>query len=270
MMLGQKVRLSKLVNKDKKCVIAALDAGGFFGPYPGLIDLKSTCEKLRESDAILLEPGAIDICRDTFLTKNPPVLITRLNWNTDYCFQWQYSRSQIVRSLSPLSAISLGTDIGVASLSINTMDEEVDSKNVEIFTEIIEQARKVGLPIIGEIYPPVKKYSENEFHKIIYTSCRIAAELGANAIKTFYTGSKFKEIVESVFVPILVLGGDKSKKDIHSLKQVEASINAGASGVVFGRNLYQAKNPVSFLRALKDIVNGNISAEKAVEKYDLS
>ena len=269
-MFGQQIRLNKLINPYKNCVIVALDAGGFLGPYPGLMDLNETCQKLNEADAIVLEPGAIEICKNTFLGENPPLLVTRLNWNTDYCFQWKYNKSQIVKTLSPQSALALGADIGIASLSINTKDESVDSKNIENFTKIIEDAKKIGFPIIGEIYPPDKGYDSNEFHELIYISCRIAAELGANAIKTFYTGDKFKEIVDSVFIPVLALGGDKRKKDICSLKQAEESIKAGARGVVFGRNLYQANNPERFLEALKAIVNGKISAENAVDKYNLS
>ena len=242
-MIGQDIRLNKLVNKNKNCVIAALDAGGFFGPYPGLIDLPEVCDNLKESDAILIEHGAIEICKNAFLGSEPPLLITRLNWNSDYCFQWKYNKSQIVKTISPTLALAMGADIGIASFSINTKDESIDSKNVEVFTKIVENAKQVGLPIIGEIYPPVKEYSEGEFHKQIFTLCRIAAELGANAIKTFYTGDKFKEIVDSVFVPVLALGGDKRDKDIYSLNQAEKSIEAGAKGVVFGRNLYQTKKP---------------------------
>ena len=81
-MLGQSIRLNRFVNYKRHCVVAALDAGGFFGPYPGLVDIKSTCDSLSESDAILMEPGCIETCRETFLCEKAPVLITRLNWNT--------------------------------------------------------------------------------------------------------------------------------------------------------------------------------------------
>lgn len=268
-MLGQDIKLSRLVNSEKRCVIAALDAGGFFGPYEGLINILETCNKLFESDAILLEPGFIEKCRDVFLSNNAPILITRLNWNTDYCFQWNYSQSRIVKSLSPEHALLMGAEAGIASLSINTGNEEIDSKNIEIFTEIIEEAQKTGLPIIGEIYPPIKEYKDGQFYDLIYKSCRIAAELGANAIKTFYTKNGFSEIIKALPIPVLALGGDKKETDLESLIQAEKSVREGASGVVFGRNLYQARNPELFLKALKEVINLNVSAEEAVKKYNL-
>jgi DhnA family fructose-bisphosphate aldolase class Ia len=269
-MLGQEIRFNKLLRGDQNCVISALDAGGFFGPYEGLIDLRNVSTVLNNTDGILIENGMIGSCRDVFLGNNPPVLITRLNWNSDYCFQWKYNKSFTVKTITPSHAISLGVDVGIASLSVGTGNENTDSKNVKLFTSIIEDAEKIGLPIIGEIYPPVKEYSGNQFHKLIYTGCRIAAELGANAIKTFYTDDMFHEIVESLPVPVFALGGDKWPKDIYSLRQAEASIKAGARGVVFGRNLYQAKNPGIFLKALKEVVRGKCSAAEAVEKFGLS
>ena len=172
-----------------------------------------------------------------FFQDNPPVLVTRLNWNTDYCFQWGYNKSRIVRSLFPGQALAMGADAGIASLSIYTKNEEVDAENIKVFTSIIEDAMKCGLPVIGEIYPPRKEYSEGEFEDLIYRSCRIAAELGANAIKTFYTGKNFSQLVESLPVPLFALGGDKKDSDLESLKQAEDSVKNGAKGVVFGRNL---------------------------------
>lgn len=269
-MLGQKIRLNRLLKGEHNCVIAALDAGGFFGPYEGLVDLSAACDLLKEADAVLIESGMIDRCRHVFLGENPPVLITRLNWNSDYCFQWKYNGSKTVAAITPTHALSLGAEIGISSLSIGTGNEDTDSENVRLFTSIIEDAQKAGLPIIGEIYPPVKEYKDEEFHELIYISCRIAAELGANAIKTFYTGDRFIDIVDSVPVPVLALGGDKRPKDIYSLKQAENSIKSGARGVVFGRNLYQAENPGNFLKALKEIVNGDITAEDAANKHGLS
>jgi class I fructose-bisphosphate aldolase len=269
-MNGSRIRLNRLSNTQKNGVIAALDAGGFFGPYPGLIDIKETCDMLFEADAILIEPGMIEICKDTFLRNNAPLLITRLNWDSDYCFQWNYNKSCIVKTLSPLSALSKGADLAVASLSINTGNEELDSRNIKIFTDIIEEANKIGLPIIGEIYPPVKKYNNGEFNDFIYKSCRIAVELGADAIKTFYTEESFKDLVNAIPVPLFALGGDKKEKDIFSLIQAENSIKDGAKGLVFGRNLYQANNPSNYLRALKEIASNNLNAKQAAEKYSLS
>ena len=157
-MLGQEIRLNKIISGKKNCVIAALDAGGFFGPYPGLIELPDMCKILKDADAILIEHGAINICKNVFLGENPPLLITRLNWNSDYCFQWKYNKSKIAKAVSPALALSMGADLGIASLSINTGDESTDSRNVGLFIEIIEEARKAGLPVIGEIYPAMKNF----------------------------------------------------------------------------------------------------------------
>ncbi|MBA7509784.1 2-amino-3,7-dideoxy-D-threo-hept-6-ulosonate synthase [subsurface metagenome] len=77
-------------------------------------------------------------------------------------------------------------------------------------------------------------------------------------------------MIESTLVPVLSLGGEKMENDFFSLKQAEKAVMAGAKGVVFGRNLYQSRNPKDFLKALKDVVRGNLSSEEAVDTYGLS
>lgn len=267
--MGQLIRLNRLVDSRRKCVIAALDAGGFFGPYQGLSDIEKASGQLSEADAILIEPGSIYTCKKVFLGSSPPLLITRLNWNTDYCFQWNYNKSKIVKSLSPYQAIAMGAEAGIASLSINTGDEDNDAANVGLFTEILEEAMQVGLPIIGEIYPPRKKYKKGEFENLILKSARIAMELGANAIKTFYIEEIFKDLTGSLAVPVFALGGEKKDTELEALETAEKSVKDGARGVVYGRNLYQSSNPASFLKALKDVVNSRLNARDAAEKYGL-
>ena len=49
------------------------------------------------------------------------------------------------------------------------------------------------------------------------------------------------------------------------LKDVRDAIDAGAIGIAFGRNIWQAKDPEKMTRALSKIIHENASVEEALE-----
>jgi class I fructose-bisphosphate aldolase len=97
-------------------------------------------------------------------------------------------------------------------------------------------------------------------------ACRASAELGADLIKTYYTGSAetFKKVVEVSPVPVLMSGGARAKEVIDFLRAVESVISAGGSGVVVGRNVFQSPNFVGLARAVISIVHKGARAEDAM------
>jgi 3-hydroxy-5-phosphonooxypentane-2,4-dione thiolase len=94
------------------------------------------------------------------------------------------------------------------------------------------------------------------------------SELGADAIKTFYTGRKFREAVTSAAVPILVLGAGKTT-EIKALQSAYDAVNDGARGVFYGRNVTQASNPKRFLSALLKVVKKGIEPSVAAKEAGL-
>jgi DhnA family fructose-bisphosphate aldolase class Ia len=161
----------------------------------------------------------------------------------------------------------MGVDVVLASISLGSGDAAVDSANVEMFARLVAEARSVGMPIGGEVYPGVYGQISNEaFHDLISNSCRIIAELGADFIKTFYTGPRFNEIVKSTPVPLICLGADKVE-EIQALGMAEKAIQAGARGVVFGRNVFEGARPKDFLAALGEIVRQGSTAAAAAKNH---
>jgi DhnA family fructose-bisphosphate aldolase class Ia len=97
----------------------------------------------------------------------------------------------------------------------------------------------------------------------------MAAELGVDLIKTFYTGENFADIVAGTPVPILALGAKKTKFERDALRLAASAVRAGARGVVFGRNVIQAREPERFLDALKEVVKTQVDPEKVAVKFKL-
>jgi len=269
-MTGRDIRFSRLLKDGENAVIVAVDHGEFFGPLPGLIDVPEAVESVKEADGILMSPGMVAHCKDTFCMKDGPTLIIRLNWASSYAFQWNYNDSYHTEIISPEEALALGADIGLASCILKTKDEKIDTGNIKVFADIIKAKRHCGLPVVGEYYPVCKEsLSEEQLHDQVAIACRVMSEIGADAVKTFYTGKRFREIVAATPIPVLVLGAEKTPKEIDALQVAYDAVNDGARGVFFGRNVIQAKNPANFLKALKKVVKLGIEPSVAVKEFGL-
>lgn len=87
-------------------------------------------------------------------------------------------------------------------------------------------------------------------------ACRLGAEMGADFIKTeFVGGPRFREVVGSCFAPVLVLGGSRSKSEPELLAEVAGAMEAGASGVIIGRNIARSGNIAALCRKISEIVH---------------
>jgi len=131
------------------------------------------------------------------------------------------------------------------------------------------EARRLGLPVVGEYYPSrADDLTKEEMHEQVYRACRMLAELGADLIKTFYT-HKFKAVTEACPVPILGLGAEKMPKQVQALSLAERILRNGGRGVVFGRNALQVPDPAAFQRALCEVVKRAMPAAQAAKQYGL-
>lgn len=269
-MAGKEIRLARLFNRNENVVIIAADHGEFDGPIPGMVKIDETLSKIHPGvDAVLLSPGMLQRSSALFGAKGAPVAVMRLNWSTVYCFGWGYREAATCAVVGADEAVRMGADIALISLTLKTGDEGRDAANVEVFCELREDCAALGLPVIGEYFPPAdKELSPDELHDQVRVGCRILAELGADCIKTFHT-SRFPEVVEGCPIPIFGLGAEKMPTQLDALKLARREIDEGARGVVFGRNAIQVPDPAAFQQALCDVVKRGARPEDVVKEYSL-
>jgi DhnA family fructose-bisphosphate aldolase class Ia len=98
-------------------------------------------------------------------------------------------------------------------------------------------------------------------------AARVGAELGADMVKTNYTGDpdSFSRVIESCPVPVIIAGGPRVESEMDLLRMVEGAIGSGARGVAIGRNVFQADDPALITRRICGIVHKGMSAEEALE-----
>jgi len=267
---GESIRLARLFSDNKNALVVAVDHGLYFGPLPGMIDLPSVINRVAGADAILMAPGMPAHCKEVFSKRGAPACIVRLNWGSNYAAMWEYKHSYSVPMLSVADAVAQGADLVIGSLSLKNPDEMEDAQNVEVFSDCVAQKRALGIPLIGEVYPTGgDDYQPEDLQDEIFIGCRIIAELGADLVKTFYTGKKFNEIIAATPIPVLALGAKKLPKESDALKLAAVSIEAGARGIVYGRNVIQSKEPERLLDALKEVVKEFQAPDKVAAKYKL-
>jgi DhnA family fructose-bisphosphate aldolase class Ia len=258
-MSGRTIRLSRLFPDGANTVIVAMDHGQTFGPMEGLADFTAAAERVKAADAVLMAPQMMRFSGSLFVGQGSPTPIVRLNWNTIHCEPWGYREAYVTKAMSVETAVATGADIVMVSLVLRTGSEAHDAANVQVFAGLVEESYRLGVPVIGEVFPAGDlRARPAEFHDYIKRMCRIVCELGADAIKTFYTGERFGEVTQGVPIPIFALGAEKFESELDALELAHKAVTAGARGVVFGRNVVQADDPTQFLQRLKRVAQQGV------------
>lgn len=141
-----------------------------------------------------------------------------------------------------------------------------------MWSRAASKARRLGLPLLQLAYPRPPNRPRNDPEAVAY-AVRAAAEVGADVIKTYYTGSResfSKAIKASLGVPVLMSGGPERQRPVDFLKDLEDAMAAGAAGAVVGRNVFNSRDPRAVARAVSAIVHDSLSAEEAARRAGLT
>jgi len=207
---------------------------------------------------------------------------------TPCCFHAQRSSGMRIGSRRPTRPRPLSASIGPPHSTIHSTTGRAipcspspskrpsgpgraETRNVELFAEAVRQKERLGIPLIGECY--VVEHAEktpDQVHEKVRRVSRVMAELGADLIKTFFTGPRFHEVVENTPVPVFTIGAEKLATDLDALQKAAQSIRAGARGVIFGRNIFLSPHPDRLIEALNAVINGGVAPEEAARAAGLN
>jgi len=161
-------------------------------------------------------------------------------------------------------AIRIGAD--AVSVHINVGAPEED-KMLQKLGRVADECDIYGMPLLAMMYPRGPKIQSEHAVEVVAHAARLGAELGADIIKTNYTGdtATFKAVVNGCPVPVIIAGGPKCETEQEILQTAYESIQAGGSGLSIGRNVFQHKNPTLMVKALSAIVHKGVSVEQALK-----
>lgn len=269
-MSGLDIRLRRLFEKGKAFVVA-LDHGLVMGPLKGIENPLDIVNKLATSgipDALQMTPAMLKMVEENFYRRSSPMIIARLDTANVWRKEKKYNSGYYSMVYNIKEAVEAGADAVVTYLVVGYGDDRVEGYNIEQLALARKEAHDYGIPFIIEpLYvTPDNPDSVKEGDLVKYVT-RLASEIGADILKVDYTGNKesFKEVVNVAFAPILIRGGPKTKDDKEFIQMLKDAVDAGASGVTVGRNLWQSKNPIGMAKAISAVIREGKTVDEAIK-----
>jgi putative autoinducer-2 (AI-2) aldolase len=252
---GMKNRFARIVKpEDGRAVMLAVDHGYFLGPTGGLEEPRKTIEPLLPyADSVMLTRGVLRTSVDP--NSSVPVVL-RVSGGTSIL--QDLSNEDITVSIEDV----LRLNVSAMALSI-FVGSEHERETLVSLSKLVDEGERYGIPVLA-----VTAVGKDMARDARYLSlaCRIAAELGAHIVKTYYC-EEFGKVVESCPVPVIVAGGKKIP-ELDALRLAANAVQGGAVGVDMGRNIFQSDSPVGMIRAVRAIVHEKVSVEQAARIYE--
>ncbi len=244
-------RMRRIFRSDGQTLIVAMDHAGAMGPVPGLDDPGRVIEQVLAggADVIMTTYGVATRFAGAI---GGAGLILRVDGGTSMLPEERGGMSLVYDAID---ALRIGAD-GVVCMGFP--GSRFESETLPYLASLVAQCREWELPVLAEMLPggfedPARWWTAEN----IAFACRLGAEMGVDFVKTQYTGDpeSFRRVIEATYVPIVVLGGGKTKTAEDLLSTVYDAIQAGAKGVAIGRNIYQHPEPQKITAALAAIIH---------------
>ncbi len=242
-----------------KTIIVPMDHGVTSGPKEGPKNMKKAITAVQKAaDAIVVHKGALKVTKKDLDGSSGIIL----HLSASHSFSPLSNSKVLVGEVE--EALMLGAD-GV-SVHVN-LGDDLDREMIRDLGLVVKEADRWGIPVLAMIYPRGKGVQNPLDPDLVAHGARLGAELGADVVKVPYTGSpeSFSKAVEGCFVPVVIAGGPKVSNDKELLKMVKEAMDAGASGLSMGRNIFQHHDPPRILQALKAIVHQGATVDEAME-----
>ncbi|MFQ5997964.1 MAG: 2-amino-3,7-dideoxy-D-threo-hept-6-ulosonate synthase [Candidatus Bathyarchaeia archaeon] len=256
MSTGKKRRLQRVFRPDGRSVIVAMDHGVTQGPIPGLVNMQLMVSKLEAggADAVIVHKG---IAQN--IETGEIALIVHLSASTTVGPDplWK------VRVCNVVEAVKLGAD--AVSVHIN-FGAPQEPKMLVKLGSVVREASEYGLPVLAMMYPRGPNIKNEHDPEIVKHAARVGAEIGADIIKTNYTGSQetFVDVIKGTPVPLVIAGGPKAKTDSDVLGMIYDAAQVGAAGVSIGRNVFQHSDPTAMVKAVSAVLHEGAKVNDAL------
>lgn len=259
---GCRHRLNHIFQQDGRTFILAMDHGSNFHVLPALQDTGRVIQELAMAgaDAFLATAGMADRFAAAFCGKG---VILRIDGGVSFLGD----RSRPTRVLfGAEDALRLGAD---AVIAMSFPGSRFEHEILCDFARAAQDCHKWGLPVMGEALPRgFEKAEDARLPDHLAFACRQAAELGADMIKTEYSGDQesFRSLTAGVYAPVVILGGAKKLPERQLLQEIRDALDAGAAGVAMGRNIWGHAQPARYAAAIAKLIHTDCSVAAALRE----
>ncbi len=266
MSAGLAARLER-IGTGGNYLIVPMDHGITLGPVTGLADIESTIDAVTRggADAVLTQKG---IAPRVHPNKNDAGYIVHVNGSTSIGPDEMDKR--VTGTVK--DAVRAGAD--AVSFHIN-VGSKYEPQQLSQLGELTTEAAEYGMPVLAMTYArghDIRDTDDPEgFAEDLAHATRLGEELGADVIKTAYSGTpeSFERVVEATRLPVVIAGGSKGT-DEQTLSMVRGAMDAGASGVSMGRSIFQHEDPEAITEGIATVIHDGTEPKAAARKAGLS
>jgi putative autoinducer-2 (AI-2) aldolase len=250
---GMQNRLNRLIGPDGHCFFLPIDHGYFQGPTSCLERPGETIKPLLPyCDALFVTRGVLRSSVDPRIDK--PVIL-RVSGGTSVVGN-DLANEEITTSIQEILRLNAAA-VGV-SIFVGTDYEKQTLMNL---AQLVNDCEDYGIPVMA--VTAVGKEVGQKDARYLALACRIAAELGAKVVKTYWCEKDFDKVVAGCPVPVVMAGGPKCETELQVFEFVYDGMQKGAIGINLGRNVWQNPNPVGVAKALQAVVHQKATPKEA-------
>src|SRR5436305_9141265 len=255
---GMKNRLSRIIKPETgRTVMLAVDHGYFLGPTHKLEEPRKTIEPLLAySDAIMCTRGVL---RTSISPGANVPIVLRVSGGASIIGE---SLTNEAITTSVRDAVRLNVAAMALSIFVGSAHEHQTLTNLG---KLVNEGEEHGIPVLA--VTAVGKELEKRDARYLGLACRIAAEIGAHFVKTYYC-EDFAKVVKGCPVPLVVAGGPKLETELDAFELAHEAVSEGAVGVDMGRNIWQSEQPDAMIQAVREIVHNGSSVREAQRVYE--
>ncbi len=254
---GMANRLAQLIQPDGHALFLPIDHGYFQGPTRKLEAPGKTIKPLLPyADALFVTRGVL---RSSVPPGNSKPFILRVSGGTSVVGK-DLANEGITTSMEEairLNASAVGISVFVGS--------DYEKESLLNLARLVDDGERYGVPVMA--VTAVGKELEKRDARYLALACRIAAELGARVVKTYWCEG-FEKVTGGCPVPVVMAGGPQVNTELEVFEFVHDGMQKGSIGVNLGRNIWQNDFPVAMIKAIRAIVHQNATPEEAQKIYD--
>jgi putative autoinducer-2 (AI-2) aldolase len=252
---GMQNRLSRIFRAQSgRTVMLAVDHGYFQGPTSGLERMDVNIVPLTPyADALMLTRGALRSMMPSTFERG---IVMRASGGPSILRE--LSNEQIAVDIED------GIRMNVAAMAVQVfIGGEGETQSIYNMTRLVDAGYRYGIPVLGVTAVGKNMTRDARYFRL---ACRMAAELGANIVKTYYVEEDFETVTASCPVPIVMAGG-KKLPELDALTMAYKAVSEGAAGVDMGRNIFQSEAPVAMIQAVGKVVHELMPPKDAYELF---
>lgn len=254
---GMKNRLSRLIRANGRCQFLPIDHGYFQGPTRCLERPGETIRDLLPyADGLFVTRGVLRTCVPADVET---AIILRVSGGTSVIGE-DLSNEVITTSVEEMIRLN----VAAVGLSI-FVGSDYETQTLESLAMLVNECEECGIPVMA--VTAVGKELEKRTARYLGLACRIAAELGAKIVKTYYCEEDFEKVTNGCPVPVVMAGGPKCETELEVFEFVYDGIQKGAIGVNLGRNVWQNPHPAAMMRALNAVVHEGATPREAFDLF---